>query len=248
MTAFLLTSMALLVGYLVLAAKKEPDKVLTKNEPDKPTTGELLPCIRARRSVFPKEYVNREIEESTVRKLLEAAMWAPFHGSRPPWRFVVLGRSAMVEMQELTLAFYDKHWAEVGWACGKHGSEAAYQKWRAMTEDEIQGRWGPVSYMIAIVMQRQAGSKRQPEWEEAAAVACAVQNMHIQASAFPGLACYWSSWHTAARDSQMMQHFLGMGNEDKCLGFFIVAASDPDASKDNRTRQPTIHLAMEWRK
>ena len=29
-------------------------------------------------------------------------------------------------------------------------------------------------YMVAIVMQRQAGSKRIPEWEEAAATACAV--------------------------------------------------------------------------
>jgi hypothetical protein len=45
-----------------------------------------------------------------------------------------------------------------------------------------------------------------------------------------------------------MQHFLGMGNEDRCLGFFIVAASDPDDSKDRRAREPQIHLAVEWRK
>ena len=32
-----------------------------------------------------------------------------------------------------------------------------------MTEEEIDCRWGPVSYMVAIVMQRQAGSKRMPE-------------------------------------------------------------------------------------
>ena len=115
-----------------------------------------------------------------------------------------------------------------------------------MTEAEISGRWGPVSYMVAICVRRQAGSKRLPLWEEAAATACAVQNMHLQASAQPGLACYWSSWHDAARDSDAMRAFLDMGAEDRCLGFFVVAACDPGL-KDSRVRQPDAHLAVEWR-
>lgn len=206
----------------------------------------LLPCIRARRSVFPRDYIDRKIDSSIVTCLLEAAMWAPYHGARPPWRFVVLGRDAMVAMQRLTLAFYDEHWQETGWASGAHGSESEYSKWRAMTEDEITGRWGPVSYMIAIVMQRQAHpDKRMPEWEEAAATACAVQNMYIQASDFPGLACYWSSWHDAARDSAEMKGFLGMGDEDKCLGFFIVSACREDLQ--DRRRRRFEDVAVEWR-
>lgn len=53
--------------------------------------------------------------------------------------------------------------------------------------------------------------------------------MCIQAGAQSGLACYWSSWHNAVRDSAEMCRFLGMGDEDRCLGFlfFIVAACDP---------------------
>ena len=208
--------------------------------------GALLPCIRARRSVFPRAYVPRTVERATVDLLLEAAMWAPFHGSRPPWRFVVLGRSALTEMQRLTLEYYDAHWREHGWGSGSRGSEAQYDAWRRMTEAEITGRWGPVSYMVAICVRRQAGSKRLPLWEEAAATACAVQNMHLQASAVPGLACYWSSWHAAARDSDEMRAFLGMDREDCCLGFFMVAACDP-ALKDSRTRSRETHLAVEWR-
>lgn len=42
-------------------------------------------------------------------------MWAPFHGSVPPARFVVLGKKAMVEMQKLTCEYYDKNWRTVGW-------------------------------------------------------------------------------------------------------------------------------------
>eukprot|EP00937_MAST-01D_sp_MAST-1D-sp2_P000581 g581.t1 len=244
---------AILLSYVVVSSRrrKMPGQKLapgTKREDGEARAAmELLPCIRARRSVFPRSYVERGVGEDVVRKLLEAAMWAPFHGSRPPWRFVVLGRSAMVEMQELTLAYYDTHWRAVGSGDGKKGgTEAAYRKWRRMTEEEITGRWGPVSFMVAIVMQRQAGSKRMEEWEEAAATACAVQNMHLQAAADPGLACYWSSWHAAARDSDAMRDFLKMGHEDKCFGFFIVAACDP-ACKDLRTREPQTHLAAEWR-
>ena len=136
----------------------------------------VLPCLRARRSVFPRDFApDGSVSRAVVQSLLEAAAWAPFHGPVPPWRFVVLGRDSMREMQRLTLDFYDRNWASTGWSCGKRGSEAAYQKWRTMTEGEIEGRWGGVSFFLAIVQRRQAGSKRMPEWEEAAATACAVQ-------------------------------------------------------------------------
>jgi nitroreductase len=206
----------------------------------------LLQCITQRRSVFANNWIDRAVPEASLKRLLEAAMWAPYHGPVPPWRFVVLGRKSIVEMQSMTLAFYDAHWRDVGWACSKHGEEEDYLKWRKTTVDEITSRWGPVSYFVAIIMRRQAGSKRISEWEEAAATACAVQNMHLQASTDPGLACYWSSWHDAARESDEMRHFLGMATEDRCMGFFVVAACDPTL-KSRRTRQPGTHLSVEWR-
>ena len=245
--------MALLTGALLVltvlflkrsGAASAPEPRLRLDDDVRPAP--LLECIRARRSVFPRSYVARTVPPATMSRLLEAAMWAPYHGPVPPWRFVVLGRKAMVDMQRLTLDYYDAHWRVAGWADGKHGTASEYLKWRMMTEDEIAGRWGPVSYMVAIVMRRQAGSKRLPEWEEAAATACAVQNMCLQASAHAGLACYWSSWHDAARDSEAMHAFLGMGDGDRCLGFLIVAACEP-ALKDSRMRQPETHLSVEWR-
>ena len=234
----------------------------------------VVASVRHRRSIFPRDYFFREtkegarvpaveVERSVVESLLEAASWAPFHGSVPPWKFVVLGRRSMVRMQELTLEYYDKHWREVGWAAmpspvercldpslagkpprgrdGKPLEEAAYRRWRAATEAEIEGRWGPCSFMVAVVMRRQAGSRRVSEWEEAAATACAVQNMWIQAcEAFPGLACYWSSWHEAARDSREMAAFLGtdFSAGDRCFGFFVVATVDPAKPPPPDRRRP----------
>lgn len=239
----------MVVGCSVLAARRTAGagaKGTAAAAADPAAAGGVLPCLVARRSVFPRSYVDRAVSSATMQQLLDAAMWAPFHGSRPPWHFVVLGKSAMVEMQQLTLDFYDHNWQRLGWSNGKRGTEAEYQAWRAETEDEITGRWGPVSYMVGIVMRRQAGSKRLPEWEEAAATACAVQNMHIQASASPGVACYWSSWHDAVRDSREMHAFLGMDAADRCMGFFIVAACNPEL-KDSRTRTAETSLSVDWR-
>merc|ERR1712176_551867 len=118
-------------------------------------------------------------------------------------------------MQKMTLEYYDANWREVGWGSRQVGTEQEYEKWRKMTEDEITGRWGPCSFMIAIVMRRQSGPKILPEWEEAAAVAAATQNMHLQSTKFPQLACYWSSWHDAVRDSNEMKKFLNIEPNDK---------------------------------
>merc|ERR1719162_544410 len=140
----------------------------------------------------------------------------------------------------MTLEYYDKNWKEVGWACGGNagGKKEDYDAWRKMTHEEITGRWAPCSHMIAIVMRRQSGPKRLPEWEEMAAVGAATQNMHIQSTKFPQLACYWSSWHSACRDSDEMKEYLKMGPEDKCMGFFIVAQKDTKrfSEKDRRKR------------
>lgn len=246
---------ALLLGFALLFAASRLGRVWQAAQPLKQRRAAstvarpagVLPAIRARRSIFPKSYVDRAVPPEVLQQLLDAAMWAPYHGPQPPWHYCVLGKEAMVAMQRATLEFYDRNWRQTGWANGIHGTEAEYLEWRAMTEGEITGRWAPVSYMVMVVMRRQAGDKRIPEWEEAAAVAASVQNMHIQAGAWPWLACYWSSWHEAFRDSAAMQQFLKVGPEDRCLGAFIVAACS-ESLKDRRVRDCRRHTSVEWRR
>mmetsp|Transcript_8091 Transcript_8091/g.12397 ORF Transcript_8091/g.12397 Transcript_8091/m.12397 type:complete len:280 (-) Transcript_8091:868-1707(-) len=211
----------------------------------------VLPCIRNRRSVFPKQWLKDAptLDKSIIQSLLDAAIWAPYHGrnfnAQHPAKFIILGKEAMVKMQEMTIQYYDENWKEVG----KFGTQEEYTHWRKITQGEITGRWDPCSYMIAIVMRRQTGPKRLPEWEEAAAVAAATQNMHLQSTKFPQLACYWSSWHGAVRDSKEMKEFLKIEAEDKCMGFFMVGQRDKrnrTAMKDRRTREKFL-MEVEWR-
>jgi len=253
--AFVARSGAKILGTPKDNSDKPDDLTDTTSEGSEEMDYAILPCIRNRRSIFPRSYLKDPppLDDAIIQSLLDAALWGPFHGKNyagqsHPARFVVLGKKAMVEMQELTLDYYDKNWKDVGWGSGTQGTQEDYDKWRAMTQGEITGRWGPCSHMIAIVMRRQAGPKRLPEWEEIAAVAAATQNMHVQATKFPQLACYWSSWHEAARDSSEMKEFLGMEEEDKCLGMFIVAQRDPKrcSDKDRRRRDASL-MQVEWR-
>jgi hypothetical protein len=43
-----------------------------------------------------------------------------------------------------------------------------------------------------------------------------------------------------------MRAFLGMGEEDRCFGFFIVAACEKGL-KNNGVRRPETHLSVDWR-
>lgn len=42
------------------------------------------------------------VSHENIIAMLEAANWAPTHGRTEPWRFVVLGKQGMQDMQSVT--------------------------------------------------------------------------------------------------------------------------------------------------
>jgi len=42
------------------------------------------------------------VSQENIIAMLEAANWAPTHGRTEPWRFVVLGKQGMQDMQSVT--------------------------------------------------------------------------------------------------------------------------------------------------
>ena len=71
---------------------------------------------------------------------------------------------------------------------------------------------------MVIVMERDPTGKI-PESEEIAAVACAVQNMHLTASAI-GLGGFWSSPALVYTDTFRTR--IGLGESSQCLGLFYL--------------------------
>ncbi len=69
-----------------------------------------------------------------------------------------------------------------------------------------------------------------PEWEEIAAVACAVQNIWIACGQL-GLGGYWSS----PKSIENMHEFTPMADGERCLGLFYLGYHNQPRMTRNRT-------------
>lgn len=144
------------------------------------------------------------IDPAVLGNILENANWAPTHGMTEPWRFKIFQGDGRQRLADALQSIYKKTMPEESFRQDKFDS----------FPEKVFG--APV--VMCICMARQEIEKI-PEIEEVAAVACAVQNIHITASAI-GMAGYWSSPPLVYTDE--MREFLDLGPKDKCLGLFYL--------------------------
>lgn len=167
---------------------------------------EIITAIKTRQSVYPKFYNNEPVPLTVVEELLEIANTAPTHRFTQPWRFVVfsgnardrLGKFLSDEYQRLTPA----------------------EKYSPLKHKKRYKNAVKASHVIAIVMQRDP-DERVPEWEELAAVSCAVQNLWIATSAM-GYGGYWSTPQEMVGSPPV----LNLEEGQKCLGLFYLGSHD----------------------
>ena len=181
-------------------------------------TEEINHLIRHRRSVYPKQYDGRIVPRAIVEQILENANWAPNHGKTEPWRFFVFEGKHKNALGEAHAELYKKIMPT------DQFNEQKYHKLMANTQ--------AASHIIAICMKRQS-TERIPEVEEIEAVACAVQNMYLTATAY-GVGCYWSSG--GATYAEKFKDYFGLGEKDRLLGFFFLGYTSQEIP--DSTRQP----------
>jgi nitroreductase len=181
--------------------------------------------IRRRRSIKPKQMAGTDVEESIIHDMLENANWAPTHGMTEPWRFKVFTGESRAKLGAFLASTYKKITSS---------DEFKEKKFESL---RINPTLAP--YVIAICMKRQT-TEKIPVIEEIEAVACAVQNMHLTATAY-GLGAFWSS--NAAVCSKAMVKYVGLGNLDQVLGLFYVGY--PSIDWPTGERQP-IDEKVEW--
>lgn len=189
------------------------------------TPPNITTTIRHRRTIKPKKFSSQPIDESIVWELLENANWAPTHGMTEPWRFTVFSGDARQRLADFLAETY-KSITPV--------AEFKPNKYEGMSENALLA---PV--VIAIGMKRQA-SEKISELDELQAVACAVQNMHLTATAY-GLGAFWSS--NVAATSNAMRDFIGLGGKDRALGLFYLGY--PLGEWPTSQRQP-IEDKVRW--
>ncbi len=170
--------------------------------------------IRRRRTIKPDKMDNRAVDKRYIATILENANWAPSHGLTEPWRFTVFSGEAREDLAAMLRRLYV--------------SKTPEENFR---EDKLEklGR-NPLLADVAIVigMKRQ-DSERIPEIEEIEAVACAVQNMHLTASAI-GLGAFWST-PPIVYTPEMTKLIDLDPDRDKCLGIFYLGW--PEGSEAN---------------
>ena len=180
------------------------------------TKAAISEVIRKRRSIFPPSYNNAPIPIEFIEEILENANWAPNHRKTEPWRFKVFREKALQRLSEYLGNWYKQN------TPADLFSEKKYEK---TIKKPLQS-----GCVIAICMQRDPLEK-VPEWEEIAAVACAVQNMWLTTTSL-GLGAYWSS----PRSIIEAKEFLGLKKGETCMGLFYIGSTNE--TRIEGTRKP----------
>jgi nitroreductase len=188
---------------------------------------EINRLIQGRRSIFPKDYTGGKVDDSVIHKMLENANWAPSHKLTEPWRFVVFTSDGLKRLGEFQGECYKKVTERDGTF-----KEERYQN---LVTKPLE-----CSHIIAIGMKRDE-KKGVPEWEELAAVFCAVENMYLTATAY-GIGCYLSTG--GITNFPEAKEFFGLGPEDKLCGFLNVGVPKPGLTFGMR-RKP-IEEKLKW--
>lgn len=173
----------------------------------------LNSIIKGRRSIYPASYIQKEIPKHIIQQILENANYAPTHKLTQPWRFVVLSGNAKTKL---------------GLQLGKLYKEIIpAEKFLQKKFDSFSVKTEQAACIIAINMKV---SGKIPEWEELAAVSCAVQNMALTAQAL-NVGAYWSS-------PPLIDHlgeFLSLEHDEKCIGLFYMGYHNETSFVVNRT-------------
>lgn len=186
---------------------------------------EVSQLIHNRRSIFPKVFTGEHIADDIVMQILNNANQAPSHKHTEPWRFHVFTGAHKKKLGEYFQGVYKEHMTGSGF------KELKYNKLAFKVEKS--------SHVIAICMQRDM-DESLPEWEEIAAVSCAVQNIYLSVTA-AGLGGYWSS------PTLMMDHissFINMQEGERCLGFFYLGV--PKEGLKLSVQKKAVESKMKW--
>ena len=197
---------------------------------DRPTgdLGPIRALIRARRSVKPALMdAGRDIPQALLDSVFECANWAPTHGLTEPWRFRVYRGEARRDLAAALQRIYRE---------ATPAAEFRADKFEKLGVNPL------LAPAVAIIWMKRGDNPKIPEIEEIEAVACAVQNAHLAASA-AGLGAFWSS--PPLFYTPQIRAWMGIGEGDRALGLLYLGWPREGASIPAGFRRPASEK-VEW--
>lgn len=182
----------------------------------------LSDIIKRRRSIFPVSYTREEIPVSVIKHILESANYAPTHKLTEPWRFIVFRNEGKIKLgNELARLYRETTPAH----------QFLQKKYDSIIEKATQSS-------CIITLNVKLNTDKIPEWEELAALACAVQNMALTAEALK-VGAYWSSPGMIAD----LKEYLNLDETEKCFGLFYMGYHNEAPRAAKRT---PIEEKIKW--
>ncbi|MCT4562210.1 MAG: nitroreductase [Crocinitomicaceae bacterium] len=187
---------------------------------------EITDVIRQRRTIYPEQFTSRKVQKEQVELLLNNAIWAPTHGKTQPWKFTVFQDEALQALSD----FQAKTYLENTPADGQNDMKLA----------KLINRPLLASVVIAVHLNRDPES-RISELEETEAVAAAIQNILLTATAY-GLGSFWAT--PGVIHAPQAKDFFNLTEHDKCLGLIYLGYVKEEWPKGQRK---PIEYLTEWR-
>ncbi len=170
--------------------------------------------IAKRRMISPSQMSQAEVPRRAIESILEAGNWAPSHRRTEPWRFVVLEGQALARLGQVF--------------------EAALLEERPDADDytrqKVAAKPKRSPVLVAVICQPSDRAKvklHEEEW----AVACAVQNMGLQATAL-GLSLFWSTGTPV--NHPMVAETLGCEGKARVMGCLHLGYPGEDGWPEGR--------------
>lgn len=188
------------------------------------TASIIKELIRSRRTTYADAYTDKEIPKKIIEELVTNATWAPNHKRTEPWRFIVLTGKHRTKLGAFMLDFYKKNLDE------KVFPKSRYERTRNYPKNAT---------MLAIILQH--STKVQiPEWEELAAISCAIQNLWLSCTAW-GIGGYWDTSSAAIEYGKGLK----LAENERCLGIFYMGYPKEENPTLRNKRKP-ISEKLSW--
>lgn len=159
--------------------------------------GTVAALIKDRRTI--RDFKQDPVSDELLLQLLNVAVWAPNHGNRQPWRFILYkGEGRRTLADAMLLSYDDDEMRE------KHGKP----KWRDFM--------GIPAHLVVILKE----DSRQKQWDEDYGAVCAlIQNFQLAAWE-QGLGVVWKTNNYNYEEG--FQRVVGLAADEKIVGLLNI--------------------------